>query len=309
MLDYFILIGKQVLLLLLMMCAGYLCGKKKIFSDGTVQELNRFVALFVISMTAIAGMQIPFSMERLMLFGLGLVIAAGVYLLDFAVAWFLFRRHSGYARGLLATGASLTNAGFIGYPIMTALIGAEGIFYGMPYGLFLNFFAWTFGAACISGDRKNVSVKKVFTNVTVIACLVALGLFILNIRLPGLTMDFMGYFVNMNMAVPMIITGYFLSKTDLKAVVLRKTTWTFSLVRLIVLPLLTMGVLWLLGLRGDMFLAAAVANAVPPAAYVVILSTHFNKQPQTASELSSFCTLLSVVTLPFVLTLAGILAQ
>ena len=54
--EYFILIGKQVLLLLMMMCVGYFCGKKKLFSDVTVRELNRFVALFVISLTAIAGM-------------------------------------------------------------------------------------------------------------------------------------------------------------------------------------------------------------------------------------------------------------
>ena len=308
MLEYFILIGKQVLLLLLMMCVGFFCGKKRIFTDGTVRELNRFVALFVITMTAISGMQIPFTPARLLSFGLGILLATGIHIFDFGVAWALFRKQPKRTRGLLSTAAALTNAGFIGFPIMTAVIGAEGLFYGMPYGLFLNFFAWTFGAAFISGDRRNASLKKVITNPTVIVCLAALALFVLDIRLPELTMEFMSYFVNMNMAVPMIITGYYLSKTDLKAVVLNKGTWTFSLVRLILLPLLTMGILWLLGLRGDLFLAGAIANAVPPAAYIVILSTHFNNHTQRASELSSFTTLLSVVTLPFILTLATLMA-
>lgn len=308
MLDYFFLVGKQVTMLLLMMCVGFLCGKKKIFSDVTVQELSRFVTLIVIPATAISGMQIPYSHTRMLQFGLGLLVAAGSYLFDFVIAWPLFRRYPTATRGLLATGASLTNAGFVGYPIMTALIGAEGIFFGMPYGLFINFYAWTIGAAFISGDRKNVSFKNIFSNFTVIACLVGLALFIFNVRLPVLSMDFMAYFVNMNMAVPMIITGYYLSKTDLKAVVLRKTTWTFSLVRLLVLPLMTMGLLRLLGLRGDMFIAATVANAVPPASYMVILSTYFQKHTQEASELSSFCTLLSVVTLPLILTLAKLMA-
>ena len=78
--------------------------------------------------------------------------------------------------------------------------------------------------------------------------------------------------------------------------------------RLVILPIIGIAILYLAGVRGNLLLAAAIADATPPAAIVTILATKYQKNTKDISELVSFETVLSAATLPLVAMVVGRLA-
>lgn len=306
--NYFLIIGKQILVVLMMLATGYFCGKKKIFKDVTIAGINQFVMAFVMTCTGIIGFQIPFSAERLLELGMGFGVAIFLHFFNLGVTLFLFRKREADERNAIAISSTLTNAGFIGYPMMIALIGSEGIFYGMPHTSTMGIFAWTVGVALISGDRKNASLKKVLTTPAIIGTFAGFILFVLSVSLPEVIGIYMEDIAAMNMPLPVMIIGYFLSKVDFRKTIRKRLLWEASMMRLVVLPVIGIAILYLAGLRGNMLLAATIADATPPAAIVTILAAKFQKNTKEMSELVSFETMLSAITLPLIAMAAGMLA-
>lgn len=306
--SYFLIIGKQILVVLMMLATGYYCGKKKIFDDRTIAGINQFVMTFVMTCTAIIGFQVPFSAARLQELGLGYVIAIFLHFFNLGFTLLFFRKRAADERNAIAISSTLTNAGFIGYPMMIALIGADGIFYGLPHTTTMGIFAWTVGVALISGNRKNASLKNVLTTPAILGTAAGFLLFLLSIELPEVIAIFMEDIAAMNMPLPVMIIGYFLSKVDFRKTVRKRILWESALFRLVVLPIIGIAILYLAGLRGNMLLAATIADATPPAAIVTILATKFQKNTEEMSEIVSFETMLSAITLPLIAMVIGQLA-
>lgn len=306
--SYFLIIGKQILVVLMMLAVGYYCGRKRIFDDGAIAGINQFVMTFVMTCTGIIGFQVPFSTARLKELGGGYLIAVFLHFFNLAVTLLAFRKRPADERNAIAISSTLTNAGFIGYPMMIALIGSDGIFYGLPHTTTMGLFAWTVGVAFISGDAKNASLKKVLTTPAILGTAAGFLLFLFSVQLPGAVSIFMEDIAAMNMPLPVIIIGYFLSKADLRQSFKKRLLWEASLFRLVLLPALGIAILSLAGLRGNMMLAAVIADATPPAAIVTILAAKFGKNTKELSEIVSFETLLSAVTLPLIAMIAGQLA-
>lgn len=306
--NYFLIIGKQIVVVLMMLAVGFFCGKKKILDDRAIAGINQFVMVFVMACTAIAGFQIPFSMSRLGELGKGYLVAVFLHFFNLGLSLLVFRKRNRDERNAIAVSSTLTNAGFIGYPMMVALIGSEGIFYGLPHTTTMGVFAWTVGVALISGDRKNASVLKVLKTPAIIGTAVGFVLFLLSIKLPEVLHIFVDDIAAMNMPLPVIIIGYFLSKVDLKKSFRKRLLWEASAFRLVVLPVIGISILYLMGLRGNMLLAATIADATPPAAIVTILAASFHKNTEEMSELVSFETVISALTLPLIAMLVGALA-
>lgn len=306
--SYFLIIGKQILVVLMMLAVGYYCGKKKIFDDNAISGINQFVMVFVMTCTGIIGFQVPFSTMRLKELGIGFLIAIFLHIFNLSVTLLAFRKRSIDDRNAIAISSTLTNAGFIGYPMMVALIGSDGIFYGMPHTTTMGLFAWTVGVAFISGDPKNASLKKVLMTPAILGTAAGFLFFLISVQLPGAVGIFMEDIAAMNMPLPVIIIGYFLSKVDLRQSLKKRLLWEASLFRLVLLPALGISIFSLIGLRGNMLLAAAIADATPPAAIVSILAAKFGKNTKEMSELVAFETVLSAATLPLIAMITGQLA-
>lgn len=306
--SYFLIIGKQILVVLMVLAVGFFCGKRKIFNDSTIAGINQFVMTFVMTCTAIVGFQVPFSTSRLQELGLGYVISIFLHFFNLGFTLLLLRKRNADERNAIAIFSTLTNAGFIGYPMMIALIGSEGIFYGLPHTTTMGIFAWTVGVALISGDRKNASLKNVLTTPAILGTAAGFLLFLLSVELPDVIHIFLDDIAAMNMPLPVMIIGYFLSKVDFRKTIRKRILWEAALIRLVLLPVVGIAILYGLGLRGNMLLAATIADATPPAAIVTILATKFQKNTAEMSELVAFETVLCAVTLPLIAMVVGQLA-
>lgn len=133
-------------------------------------------------------------------------------------------------------------------------------------------------------------------------------IFVCSIELPTIILQPIHYFSALNVPVPMVISGYYLSKADLRTIWKHANYYITIALRLAVIPLCSIGLMFLLqkAFRLDgMLLAACIVDiAAPVAAATTMFSTLFRQDSETAANLVSISTLLSVLTLPIMVALA-----
>ena len=105
----------------------------------------------------------------------------------------------------------------------------------------------------------------------------------------------------------MLMFGTYLAHTDLPDMFRRRENYVTALVKLLLLPLCTVTVLWLLGVRGELLLTASVFTAAPCANNTVMFAAKYGHDTGVASKLCGFTTVLAIVTMPISIALASVL--
>ena len=205
---------------------------------------------------------------------------------------------------LAGLAASLCNCGFMAIPLQSALLSSTGIFYGSAYIMVFNLFSWTYGLCMMTGTRKSLSLRRLLLNPGVLGVLVSLTLYLLRIRLPGLLLAPISYLAQLTVSLPMLIIGYQLSQANFGFVLRLKGLWISSALRLLVYPVLALGLCMLLGLDRTVLLTVVIAAATPAAAVINMFALRFDGDAELASGTVALSTLFSCLTIPLVVGLA-----
>ena len=174
--------AQQVLVLFLLVAVGYAGGKAKWFGHEAVRGCTELVLLVATPCVIIQSFQKPF--DRSMLAGLGAaaLIALGVHAAAIGLTHLVFRDKDEARRRVLRFGTVFSNAGYMSLPLQQALLGEEGVFYGAAYVAVFNLIVWSCGVLEMSGDRKNLSVKKLVLNPGMIGLAFGLPIFLFRSR-------------------------------------------------------------------------------------------------------------------------------
>ena len=193
-------------------------------------------------------------------------------------------------------------------PLLQALLGDDGVFYGSGYIAAFQVVIWSYGIYLIGG-KESISVKKMFVNPGVIGFVLALAVFCIGIPLPKIIIEPVSYMASLNTPLPMLIIGYHLANSNvLKG--LKDIKLLFScILRLFILPLFTVFIFYLLGLRGALPLALSICASAPTAALVTMFSAKFEGDTELSVTTVSLTTLLSIASMPVVITLAEALLK
>ena len=308
MLDSFLIVLRQVSVLFLLIATGWFLGKRRIFNDGTAASMNTLILNVCNPCIVVQAFQTEYTAETLRGFLFCAAAAMGIHLICLAAGALATRKMAPGERAVYAMSTTLTNCGFMAFPLETALIGSAGILYGSGYLVVMNLVTFTIGYYSFTHDRRSISLRQVVTRPSILGVIVGLALFLLRIPLPDVVGSAVGYLAALCVPIPMMVIGYQLSKADFRRILKSRRNWAFSLLRLVVLPLVFLALMRLCGLRGDVFLATAVAASCPAAAIVSILAERLGSEGTLAAELGAMQTALSLVTMPVILSLASILA-
>ena len=130
-----------------------------------------------------------------------------------------------------------SNAGNLIIPIVSALLGQEWVVYTCAYICVQIVLQWTHCKPLISGET-HLDVKKIITNVNMIAIFLGIVIFALGIKLPKVVQDAIDTTAVMIGPMSMLMIGMMLAGMDLKSIFVRKRIWLVVFMRLIVAPLL-----------------------------------------------------------------------
>lgn len=306
----FRLIFNQLLVLFSLMIVGYFLDKLKIIDQHTNKKLSSFVVNVSTPALIIAGMADPTlsgtSINLFEILSISILSYVFLFLLTFFVPQLIKVPKSEY--GIYKFMIMFSNVGFMGYPVITAIYGTEGIIYASIFNLPFNLLAFSLGVYFVSShsEEKMKFNWKLFVNAGVVSVFIGLFFFITKIPLPMFVGDTITMVGDLTTPLAMLVIGASLANISIKAVFGNFRIYLFSFFKLIVFPI----VLWLIFKQfpiDELLLGIAVVIVgMPVAANAVMLSKEYNGNEVVASEGVFMTTLFCILTIPllvFILTL------
>ena len=299
--------------LFLLMACGFFARKKGIIDDVASKRLSTLIIKIGQPMMIISALtEAEFSYENLgdgfLYIGIGIIFHAVMG----GLAFFLCKGFKDLdERKITEFSLMFVNGGFIGFPILEALFGAKGLFLAAFFNISFHLFIWSWGVAILARKRSDIklTVRKIFINLGSIPCLIGVLIYMLVIPFPGFVLPaflskFFLYLSNLCTPISVLITGALLATRTPKQIFGSGKIYYFSLMKLIVLPLIVCVICKLIGLPQDMTLFVTVEAALPAASSITMFSEIYGLNSGYASQTVGTSSLLSVGTLPLVLLAA-----
>ena len=215
----------------------------------------------------------------------------------------IFKGKEGRQR-VLRFATVFSNCAFMSFPLEKAVLGDDGLFYGAVFVAVFNILVWTYGLVCMSGDIREISAKKLIANPGIIGVVIAIIVFVINIKLPYMIGQPVEYMAALNTPLPMIIIGYYLSEADLKKAFSNASVYIATGLRLVAVPVITAVVLYLCRVETTLAVACVIAAAAPTAATTTMFAVKYNRDTELSVSLVAVTTVFSIITMPLVIAFA-----
>ena len=201
--------------------------------------------------------------------------------------------------------AAFPNPGFFGIPLILASLGSGCVFYVAGFIACVNLGQWTYGVAVMTGQKGGFSFKRLVTAPFAIAIAIGLAIFLTGIEVPGILKNSITAIKELNTPLAMFTVGIYLAQTDLKNMFFKKSLYSISLVRLLVIPALAILLLWPLPASMlDMKIALFIAAACPVGSNIAVYAQLHNQDYAYSVEAAIISTMLAIVTMPIMVSLA-----
>lgn len=316
--ELFMNVSTQVGVLFLLITAGFLCAKLGYINPSTSKGLSEFVINLVTPCVILNAFQSDMQnteISRLLIVAAAALGSMGVPILLFRLVSAVRTRrakpvHSAEAGGkskaaLMEFASIYPNCGFMGLPLLEAVFGSEGVIYGTMYIIVFNLLVFTHGVMVLSGERFSIkSLCRVLLSPAILAVGASFIMFALKISLPNPLSGAVKHMAALNTPLPMVIIGVRIAHSNLKRLFSDKLILPPVLIRNLIIPLCTLGVLLLLGLRGAMLGICVIIAAMPVAGNTVVFAEKYDRDAQYASGVLTLSTLSSILTVPVIATLS-----
>ena len=302
-------VSVQVAILFVLMAVGAAARRLRLVDERSIGGMVNVLILIVTPCLIVDVFQRPFEAAMLDSFGRAFLIAFIAHVAVILLAR-LTARGDDSSRPVLRVATVFSNAGFMGIPLEQAILGPEGVFYGIVYVIMFNVFMWSWGLYEMKGGGRLAAewraIRPMLVNPGTIGIALGLPLFLFSLSLPSVVKTPVSLLAGLNTPLAMLVIGYYLAGADFRRVLSSPAAYLAAFVRLVAFPLAFVGVLWLLRARLDrtMMLALTIAASAPVGAMVTMFASRYGRDVDLSVGLVSGTTLLSIVTMPPVIALA-----
>ena len=311
-------VAVQVGVLFALMAVGVVCRRVRLVDETAVKGIVNVLLLVVTPSLIIDSFQRPFDSSMMHGFFWAVAIASFAHFAIILLAR-LFSRGDDKSRPVLRLAMVFSNAGFMGIPLEQAILGAEGVFYGIVYVVVFNFFMWSWGLYEMRGKvplsnsnsklelkEKWRSLRPMIVNPGTVGLAIGLPLFFASISLPAILKTPISLLAGLNTPLAMLVIGFYLAGADFRRVIRMPSAYLAAAVRLIAYPLAVVALLFPLRAHfpREMMLALVTAASAPVAAMVSMFASKFERDVDLSVGLVSGTTLLSILTMPPVIAFA-----
>ena len=304
----FLTVFTQVSILMLLIFVGFFAAKAGILTESGAKCCTDLVLILVTPCVIIKSLIREFNTDilRSLAVCFGLSLAAQVLMI--LLSRFLLHSADRGRERVLRFGTIFANCGFMSLPLQISLLKDDGALYGSAYIIMFNLVIWSYGVFLMSGNKTAISPKKLIVNPGLIGLTVGIVLFVSSLPVPKPVYSALDYMSTMYTPLPMIIIGYHLSKADILAS-LRDPMCLFAVaLRMLVYPFVILGALYLIGIRGTLLVSIVISVSAPVAAITTMFSSKYGGDTALSVNMVSFSTVLSIASMPLVITAAKLLA-
>lgn len=191
------------------------------------------------------------------------------------------------------------NLGFMGIPIVTAIVGSEAVFYMSTLILVQSSFMWTYGIMLMSGQSAGKgTVKMLLTTPTIVCILIGMVIFFARIPVPDIVASPLRSIAACTTPVAMIISGSIIARSRLRDVFGHKRILLISFIRLVMSPMLLFILLKFLHIPEILSLTAFIAAGTPSATNNNIFAVRYGKNAGYATGIFTLTTFACMFTIP-----------
>ncbi len=298
--DLLIVVG-QVFTLFLMMGVGFVLAKRGWFSTETSSQATHLLLYIVSSCIVITRLQIEASAQvvrTMLMAALGMALT---YIVMIPLSQLMFRKEPADTRVVRRFGMVYANNSFMGLPLLAGVLGDEALLFGIISMLIFALFQWTHGVILMGGK---LSLRSAVINPGIISMVIGVFLFCTGIRLPSPVYNAMDFMGNLNSPLAMVVIGSQMARADILGVLKKPKLYLTAAVKLLAVPAITCVLLLPLHLEPLSYCACVVLSACPTAGATAMFAQMFHRDTETAAQMVTLSTLLSIITLPVFAVLA-----
>ncbi len=296
-----LLLIRQIIKLFLMMLMGFTLVKARLIKAEDSKSLS-LVTLYIITPCVILeAFQVDYTSET----GRGLILAFTA-----AVLLHIMLLTVGYVLEKLfkldpveKASAIYSNAGNLIIPIVTGVLGKEWVLYCCAFISVQLILLWTHGRMLLSSEKK-IDVRKIITNINMIAIGIGIILFLTGLRLPALVNEAFSSVGGTVGPVSMIVSGMLIGGLKKKQILAFRRLWLPVFLRMLFFPILALLILKYSGLKNMadngtiILLITFLATTSPAAASVTQMAQIFGRDAEYASVINVVTTLICIITMP-----------
>lgn len=284
---------------------GFLLGRLKWISERTNKDLVNLLLMVFMPAALFSAFSPDHSDDTVGLFFSGLLAGVVVLTSLALLSRIIFNKHfiKGEARFESQFALIFNNATFLGYPIVATTFGPAGL---IPYSGFIiafNLALFSYGVFLFERKLSWKLVRETLTNPNIIAVLLGLIVYLTHFRLPGPISDSISTVAAVMTPLSLICIGYMLSHANFIAAIKKLHLTATAIIQLIVGPIVTYLILSLLRFPAEVITICTLIQALPTATSLALFAKKYEGNHVQASELVSISTILSAVTLPFIIWL------
>ena len=290
----------KIISLFLIILIGVYGTKKNIINEEVNKGLRRILLEITLPLLVINSFSFDFAE------GMGKnVFISFIYSIVFIaiggiISYILLIPMKGEKKKILHFANIFSNCGFIGFPIINSLYGAEGVVYTSIFNMIFTIVIWTYGVMIFSDKISKENIKKVLVNPAIIAVYIGIPMMLFKIKLPSAILDTTKIVGDMTAPISMIIVGSILSKINIKDVFKEVSVYYGALIKLVLIPLGLIGIKAVLKDNSNIINTIIIIQAMPAAAMTSIFAADFNKEKEYSAIVVFITTLLSIVTIPII---------
>lgn len=205
----------------------------------------------------------------------------------------------------IVLGSAFPNSGNYGAPVVLFALGAAGFDYAVVimvlHGLFMNTFGIFF--ASLGGEERATwkqALHKVFRMPLVYAAGSGVLLQLLHVSVPNAVMEGVGLVADASIPTVMLVLGMQLAVISRKKVAYRFVS-AMTIIRMVISPILAATIVYFLPLDNLIKTVFIIQASMPTAANTTLLALQFGTEPDLVSFTTFVTTILSILTIPFIL--------
>ena len=305
-----ILLCKQVIVMFLLLLTGFVLYKKKIVSDDGKKQITNIVLYVVTPCLIISTYQMDYDSETAKNIVLGLIMSAAGITLSIIVANIVRIKAKKESLATERFAMTFSNCGFMGIPLINSVFAEIGVLYCTTYVTMFNLFCWTYGIMLMDSNkekRKKTLAERIkpLCTTTIFAIIAGLVMYFSGIKLPKTINTTVDYIASMNTPLAMIVSGIYIAQSDILGAFKKLRVYFLTFVKCIVIPLIYMLCIIPLPLDYTLRMSMLICMSCPTAANTMLFANRFGGDEKQGSYVFTFTTLISVVTIPLVMFIAG----
>lgn len=302
--NVFLTTLSKVSVLLVFIGLGYLLRRTKQLPDNAGRVLSLLTTLVFSPAYTIKNLSASLTLEKIgsqvALIGYGAVIVLATIGLAFVLAKPLARND--FERRSYVYAFCIPNFGYFGYPLVEGVFGSEVLSQLMIFCLPMTIACNTFGYLLFAGDGK-LTIKDILKMPVIVSVFVGMAIGLSGLKLPPLVTDILATAGNCMSPASMLLAGFVLGGFPLKNLFKGGRSYMMSAFRLIGIPALVGGVLFLLGIRGMYLALPVMILAMPLGLNLVVFPESMDIDASDNAKMCFVCNLLTVCVVPFVFAL------